>query len=59
MTYRELLTILNQLDNEQLEMDVTVCENTPFDECGQIRCLGIVIDTDILDDGHPIIIIDG
>lgn len=58
MTYRKLLDWINTLSNTALEREVMVCQETPFDECAELKCLGLAIDTDTLNNGHPIIIIE-
>lgn len=52
MTYKELLDLLNELDEEQLNMDVTIYD-TEEDEFFKSAGFNITDETDILDENHP------
>lgn len=58
MTYRELLATLNKLSDDQLDMDVSVYIED-LDEFHPTTGVGIAsaILTDVLDEGHPYLII--
>lgn len=53
MTYRELLQELEKMTEEQLDMDVTVysvCDDEYYE-----GSLSYVVETDVLDEKHPVI----
>ena len=56
MTYRELIERLKELDEYQLDMDITV-EDGGSDECFPARFL--ITDHGSLEDGHPVFLIIG
>jgi len=57
MTYRKLLTALNQFSEEQLDLDVSVFMPSS-DEFFSGMSIG-PLDTDVLDKGHPVIVAGG
>jgi hypothetical protein len=61
MTYRELLAILQKLEEDQLDVDVTVGLHFT-EEAYPVKSVEIVEEDsdfeDILDYGHPIIIVN-
>jgi hypothetical protein len=61
MTYKELLQQLQQLNEEQLNQDVTICDSFGEDGCPEYyqSCVEFVFATDaqsVLDIDHPIIL---
>lgn len=56
MKYRELLGFLNELSDEQLDMDVSVYIEDQ-DEFYPMTKVGITNETNVLDEGHPYLIV--
>lgn len=54
MTYKTLLDKLSKLNQEQLNMDVTIYIH---DEYYPATRLFISLDSDVLDDDHPVIMV--
>lgn len=57
MTYRELHKAILDFSEEQLDMDVTVYDGGRGEYFGD-GILGETTVTDVLDNGHPVIIFD-
>jgi hypothetical protein len=55
MKYKVLLKRLLDLDEEQLDMDVTV--KTKNDEFFAISRMGFSMETDVLDKNHPFLVV--
>ena len=57
MTYKELLEQLQQLNEEQLNQDVAICDKTETDEYYQlgVELVFATEECDVLDVDHPII----
>lgn len=59
MTWRELAEQINNLSEEQKDTDVTIYDSAKDEFFGSYYgCLGIALDEDVLDDGHPYLRID-
>jgi hypothetical protein len=58
MTYRKLKNIINNFSDKQLNMDVTIYieENDEYFEAAE--CKIYASDNDILDEGHPYLVIE-
>lgn len=56
MTYKQMLSFINELSDEQLEMDVTVYLETD-DEFFPVLDFAVTDETDVLDTDHPYIVI--
>lgn len=52
MTYRQLLLLLQQLNPEQLDMNVTAYL-VDTDEFMPVQALQVAVENQILDDEHP------
>ena len=55
LTYRELWYIINDFTTEQLDMTATVYDGA-IDEHLPVRSV-VKSDTDVLDTGHPVLIV--
>lgn len=55
LTYRELWYIINDFTTEQLDMTATVYDGA-IDEHLPVRSV-VKPDTDVLDNGHPVLIV--
>ena len=57
MTYRALLASLKKFSEEDLDKDVTIFHDDLNAEFYPATSVGVVEETDVLDKGHPVIVI--
>lgn len=55
-TYRALLKFLQELTEEQLDMNVSIYDQQS-DEYYPAKDVDITVESDVLDEGHPVIVI--
>lgn len=56
MTYGELLSHLQDMDSTALDMDVTLYDPSE-DEYIPIQDFDHTVGTDVIDDGHPVLVL--